>query len=212
MSDFDRIVKHLDITPARIATEQEGADAIRPFSKYYSIHRSRAIQKLSDKILVPSHGFTNPDPSVAWIVYQFVFSVDRDFTILNSDQLYARASSKLLSGFACIRYREGTTATRYLLMATPQQLKYLHVDRYVPGTVIKKNFVIEIWAEPGQNSAEIFNTAFDILTTNLSNPTTAEQIENVIATGTVVESELFVALPENIPTDYNELGPWLDNT
>lgn len=207
--DFSRITKYLTLGRARVATAAEAAAAHRPFDKYYSIEQSRDIRLLPGSFIIPAHleGFGLTE--VAWIVYQYNYSVSNDFRIT---QLL---SSPFENCIVCVRYREGEVATRYVIGGFNNE-----PDAYVPAEqytnqVIKRNFVIEVWKRPLIVAAANITSDVTVLTSRLIVPSNVEQEESILLDGgdegLFVQPELFVSLPEDIPTDYDDVGPWLDN-
>lgn len=209
-NDFNGTLKYLDISRARVATEAEALANQRPFDKYYGIEQTRPIKKLPGSFTIPEHtqGFSIIPAS--HVAFQYNYSLTDDFYILNAHKIFNFIDPSLESCFLCVRFRVGTDVTRYQLAGVNQD--WLYVEQYNQH-LIKANFVIEVWKRPLIVGAVSVNRDIEIITSLLFNPETVEQKDSISLEDdpTLVEEELFVDLPEDIPTDYDDLGPWLTN-
>lgn len=213
--DFTRITKYLTLARARVATKAEAAAAHRPFDKYYAIDESRDVRLLPGSFIIPAHTEGFGLIPVSWIVYQYNYSVPNEFRIVKILDTLVGSGSPFQSCIICIRYRIGEIVTRYVIAGfNNEPANFVPAPQYT-NQIIKRNFVIEVWKQPLIVGTANITRTVAVLTSKLIVPTSVEQKDSITLaggnTGLFVQNELFMALPENIPTDYDDNGPWLTN-
>lgn len=225
MSDFPQIVKYLDIVKSRKITSAEADEfdgKASPLSKYQHILSTRAIKKIFGYLYLPNHlEPTTGTNQRGFIGFQYNYSLAGDFYLTNYADLMTNAYANIFNNCdVCIRYRVGGTVFRYHLgqFFKPFAQDFLYVPQYA-GEVIKKNFTIEVWV---QYDITVFSPNFGIdnpndvngiklLSGRFRNPSTPDELEYSLGGGTLVKDDLFITLPETIPTIYPADGPNTSN-
>jgi len=226
MSSFSETLKYVNRTPARVATDADlqGSPSLVDPLKYTKRTKSRKVDKIPLVFYVPNtiSSLIGVVSNGRYIVFQYGYSFAQNFYIAKKP-LFIQFLDELKNCDLCIRYRIDDTAYRYQLNAfnTGQSGLPLNLN-FAPlytNQLIKKNFVIECWVQfdtPGVfDTVEINNLesslGFRFETSLRQEPSTSDQLEVIGSASTFIQDELYVTLPEDIPTDYNPLGPWLNN-
>lgn len=211
---FGQIVKHLDVSRARVATSSEAALASRPFDKYYGLNRARDIKKIHKVFTLEAYSIDvigGGQFQRGELIFQYNVTVGAPFTI---DKNFRFVSDR--GGVLCVKYRVGTTVYRYALYGNQEDLN-LSTDilAFTPynGQVIASNCCFEFWVSYLHPQALVYGLTDDlkISTSILVNPDYPEEIERVIEGPDVLtKDDIGVALPETLP--YEQLNQiWLDN-
>lgn len=214
MSDIARIVKYLDITPARVPSLAEASIALKPYDKYYRLQKSRPIIKIPIVFTLPAFSIPVEFPNQfqkGELIFQYNMTVGHDFVIKTPFVFNGN-----LGGVLCVKYREGVTVRRYAIYGNQEHLALttdiLAFPQYT-NQVIRSNCCFEFWVtylHPETSSYGLPNN-FKISTLLLVNPAFVEEIERLLINpGVLTKNDIGVALPETLP--YNqELQVWLDN-
>lgn len=218
MSDFQKAVSYLDYVKSRQATKTEAANSPNRFDKYYSFAKTRDIKKIPGVFYLPEHYEVTGDTNqVGFIVFQYNVTLSEPVYILNAPALLTYDGGvRFQNCFLCIRWRVGNTVYRYRLTDIRDEFGFEGIFGYFntyTNQLVPVNFVIEYWIKWDVNvlSPQVGSVLTRMVTSIEVNPQTADEIEHVLVTPTFVRDELFVALPETIPTPYDAAGPYLTN-
>lgn len=135
MSDFPQVIKKLTITPV--------VEGVSPRAKSSAIVGD--ISDLSEYLTIPSYISTEPAPYVRQLLFQYNYSLDHDFFLLNIDSYRAYNSFLVQGGTLCIKYRIGETVFRYKLFDSQMDEDWSFFETY-SNQIIKKNFCLEFWS------------------------------------------------------------------
>jgi hypothetical protein len=239
MSDFLAIQKRLDYGPVQQDTDQN----VKPLS----FAGVRDIKKQRQLIEIPANRFNHAALGQLWnipkILYQLNYTISQAFRLTNFEGLSAAISISLENvgqNFLplapgccfCLRYRYGNNVTRIFLGGSRKEVAgmggiisyrlYRNFIYMVPfsNQAIPKNFVIEFWYVPTNNSI-VFSNPFCLglfnpiyMATSIThNPQDSNDNSPTILNSVmqVNIASLITALPETLPTVINGNGPWLSN-
>jgi len=211
-TNWQDITRRLDITPA---TQTDACN-------HKTRARGRAISKIPWTFTIPSITFTpNVIGSlrVGTLVAQFNYTAPSAFRILTPAIALQSSSTNLL--VACVRYRVGTTVTRYQLRYQPKSSELDEQTRRLcrvfcalyDGDRIQPNFTIELWAGLVTAAGAATTTAEQVITTNiLAIPDNADQLTDSFGISeNLSRLDLDSAFPEALPTVYGDSSTWLTN-
>lgn len=223
-TDFPSVVKYLDHIKSRVPTPDEVAqETCRPLlSKYAAYEKARAIKKIPGYVYIPNHMEVPLDTGErAYIGFQWNYVMDQDFVVHNYEEI-RRSFAACFNCQITIRYRVDDVCFRYFLVGDsyihPFGNELFHFPLYA-GEVIKKNFTVEIWIAfdsiafmptYGVNNPDDVH-GIKLFSGQYRNPTTPDETEYSLATPVEVKDDLFITLPEDIPTDYPDDGPHINN-
>ena len=116
-------------------------------NQWLSTRLANIVSKQRGYITLPAFSQAVTYIGVAEIVRQYNYSVANDFVIKNFPFNPSNPDYIL-----CIKYRIGNTVYRYKLWDRDGVATTLDFAPVYSGQVIKKNFTLEIWNQPGQTS------------------------------------------------------------
>lgn len=178
---FDRIVKYLDL---RRAAKDETL-----VTKPLSVHKARPIKKVQDTLTIPTHVLTYSEISGYYLprlILQYNITVGYEFTF-EFPQL-ALGSNYTSGCIMMIKWREGTTVTRYMLkvggfvpipsLFLTQLLQQFNLDQVYDGQRIPSNFVLELWLVTTNPILDEYGLqrAFPMKLSRLRNPAFPEDV------------------------------------
>lgn len=201
MSDFASIQKHLLLVPSRKDTTYN----LKPLT----LVPTRAIERVYAYFHLPVKQASTLGFGQKRMGWQYNFTAASAFVVVNWKYLRNRLGA-FNFGTVAIRFRVGTTVTRYILAGRRDYTQTLWDDEY-SGQIIQPQFVVEIWNSSG-SPAGLFGVHYDSYLTlsYLSVPSTADDVGTNVE-GTLKEADLFHAQPETIPTAYGTDSAWNSN-
>lgn len=189
MSDFAHAVKYLDKTVSRKATLAE-AEA-RQFDKYYSLLNTRAIQKLHYFLTLPTKSYTYVQIQASqWprMLFQYNVQLPSASYILS----VANPLDNLRSGMLTVKWRVGTTVTRYKLgrsFGLPNPEGRFSATKYA-NQQLPQYVVFEFWYTGTnamfQYSAGVRN-AIEIKIAALANPANADETRKTVSVAAALD-------------------------
>lgn len=212
---FENITRRLDINPATRDTTHDKSRG-----------KGRAIKKVNARIIVPSLTF-NPVTDLGLpagilpgvLVAQFNYTLPSAFRLLTKQLLPEVSGSN--DYIACIRYREGTTVTRYVMRAAAPSaaldatlLNRLRiVAPFYENERLLPNFSIEYYTRFLVFDQSVTTDELALETNLLSLPANVDQTSvDYECEESLVRTDLAVALDETLPTTYVASSYWLNNT
>lgn len=209
---FENVTRRLD---KNLATQDTTYDKSRLFG--------RDIKKIPYVVVVPTFSMVAGDVGISvpysdhkfagCMAIQYNYTAPRSFKFLKY-KLDAAAPKTFRTPVVSVRYRVGTTVTRYKFP------EFQYIDDYYDnincafysGQLIQPNFCIEFWTGYTDNS---FPLAFNKrrLTTNLLKvPSSVDEKEILIETVEIVPRlTLQKLMPETLPVVYGASSSWLTN-
>lgn len=223
MSDFVKVLTYLDLQKSRKATLDDVAVNPQKNNKYFSIvGPSRAIKKIPYVITLPAHYIAYPYATIPQLIFQYNVTMRVPFGIKNlrvglTQLVIDKDTTCESGGLLTIKWRNGNTVSRYVLdgsLGAPSLYPLTQLNfPYYSGQQIPVNFCVEFWMTvPIGNPpyVGIFND-LKLVTTNLINPVSSDQIEIAFQGNAAIPLEqLGYAMPEVVPTNYTTQA-WLDN-
>lgn len=161
-----------------------------------------AYARVGSYILIPSLNLVyDPIIGVPYILAQIDFTASQNFSLKN---IPVNPINGIL---LCVKYRAGTTVIRFKLWDIAP---LLFQTTLYNGETIKKNFVIELWAD-----TTVESIAFSEMILPLSLSYVGSPILSTVpvqeAVGTLATTELFTPINNSTTGDFNSLAPWFTN-
>lgn len=127
-----------------------GVDSTSTGAVKWNTYSPAGVNKKRDSyFIIPAGGLTaQTSKTASYVVQHFLYSATKDFTIPRLP--IAPVGTKLVP---CIRWRTGTTSYRYKLWQNVGELLYKPL--LYTSERIGKNFVIEIWMNPGETTVTL---------------------------------------------------------
>lgn len=203
--DFQQVVKYLDISPTSVSDDP-------CLKQNKGIFPTRAITKIRKYFTMPRVTGVNIRGA---LLAQVDYALSEDFYLTSYIPHFNITGLENLVILA-IRYRIGTTVYRYRIPYTQSSEQNLLVSAsglqapFYTNQLIKKNFVLEFWGiAPFGN----FNVGpVDFISSRAVNPTNPDELNRSFDAGIVYDrTEIGVALPEPIPTEYPLAAYWNNN-
>lgn len=161
------------------------------------------IRLLRNYLIIPIYQIFTDDLERR-LCFQHNVSLGYDFYISNFDALRGLGEAFLVqNGCLCIKYRVGTTVTRYNLLDSTVSDDWSHFDRY-NGELIKGNFCIEFWYHGGILTDHGIVSEISLQLSPLTVPVTPYDSDFVsnVSNPPLLIADLGVNLPETLP--YNQ--------
>lgn len=206
MEDY---TKWLGFTPATVDTTTSTSGR-----KWASITPVQSVGKVQSYLIIPAFSLFADSTNLEYnrLCGQFNYMIGQNFTLTqkNLDALHAIDGAQL-----CVRYRVGTTVTRYTLSDLPNTT-VLPIANSSPynGELIKSNCVFELWAYPlGFNMNVRLLAPVSLLTSILSIPSPISESAgpSLTALGVAPFVSSGADLPWIMPKDLDANGTWLTN-
>jgi hypothetical protein len=192
--NFQDIQKSLSLTPATTSNDS-------PFDKGYT-RVAGTVSNLSSFIQVDGN-LTNDVGYKRRLMFQYNFSNETDFYVVNFKQLNQFGSSYLLGGCVCIKWRVGETVFRYKLMDYRNDLNWSFFPPYT-NQKVGKNCVIEFWQDD-YDFARGITQPFYIQTDKITIPSSIDDADTVteIDIPVLTLADLTQPFPLVYPVDFS---------
>lgn len=219
MSDFPSAVKYINLRPARVITQQEADAAPVPLSKYQRLLKTRAIQKLNYRIVLPGFAF-DMQPYGKFhgrLAFQYNISFVEPFFLLDfKPDTPILDVNGIANGCVTLKWRNGSSVSRYMIAGRQRnELISRNVTNFPPyaNQLIPANFVLEYWLVQSMNGNPYFIQLPNLVlvTSKLVDPPTASDTSFDQNLGLPLGiPDLGVNQPENLPYNQDNIV-WLDN-
>lgn len=224
-SGFDRCVKELDIIPVVETPPALAQNRTRTPVHPYTITPARGVKKIGQQMIIPEAS-NLPLVGKYRLVAQFNYSAIRDLSFSTNKATPAGFFDKSFLNFVhfALRYRVGSTVTRYLFPFTPTIQDTIDGLRdsapsitappcwpMYTGQRVKKNFCIEVWSMRASGTFSWHGMRFN--TSILANPSDVNQtaLIDLSPAESLLWADLAIDMPELLPTAYSASSYWLDN-
>jgi hypothetical protein len=188
---YDRIAKRFNFTPVSEGISPRHKDRVMSYD----------IGRLNKFIVIPTT-LTNDFQYPRQLLFQFNFSLDENFYLLNVDLFKAFQKFMVSGGCICIKFRVGATVYRYKLLDHDDSKDWSYFPLYT-NQLIRKNFVIEFWGDAQLVNEYLprgINQNITLQLSTMYDPSTVEEDPSQTTINSLQTlNDLSVALPENQP-------------